>query len=63
MVTRAKPHVWMICLAIATFSESLCLAETLREMLQREGIPSDVCRSTDLEIQTTSGATADFEDF
>ena len=62
MATRTRPHVWMICLAIVTFSESPCLAETLREMLQREGIPSDVCRSTDLEMQTTSGATADLED-
>jgi hypothetical protein len=61
MTARTGSHPGVICLVVLLFTARICLAETLRELLQREGIPSGECRSEDLEKQVTSGTAADLE--
>jgi hypothetical protein len=62
MAARTRLYGGAVCLAILVLAAPPCSAETLREMLQREDIPSDVCRSIDLEKQITSGSATDFKD-
>jgi hypothetical protein len=49
-------------MAVFTLMAPFCSAETLKEMMQREGIPAGLSQTTDLQKKITSGADTDVED-
>ncbi len=63
MAAITRPRIHPVCFAILMFTVPARLpAETLREMLLREGIPLEMSRTNDLEKQVTSGSACDLKD-
>jgi hypothetical protein len=62
MAAKNRSSMECLCIAVFMLIAPLCPAETLKEMIRREGVPAELCQTADLDKQTTSGTDADAED-